>query len=149
MILRWLVASLHLIALPIGLGAVVVRGTALRGSLDKAGLDRVFRADTLWGLAAFLWISTGVARAFFGLEKGTGYYVSSIAFWSKMTFLFAILVLEIRPMAALVRWRRTSRRGDPVDTSRANAFARISFIQAGLVVLMVFAAAAMARGLFH
>lgn len=51
MILRWLVASLHLIALPIGFGAVVVRGAALRGRLDKSGLDRVFRADTLWGLA--------------------------------------------------------------------------------------------------
>lgn len=59
MILRWLVASLHLIALPIGFGAVVVRGAALRGRLDKSGLDRVFRADTLWGLAAAAAVGPG------------------------------------------------------------------------------------------
>lgn len=149
MTLRWLVASLHLIALPIGLGAVVVRAAALRGPLDERGIDRVFRADTLWGLAAFIWISTGVARAFFGLEKGTGYYLTSTAFWAKMTFLLAILVLEIGPMSAVVGWRRKRRRNERFDTSRANVLSRISFVQAGLVVLMVFAATAMARGLFY
>ncbi len=37
-------------------------------------------------------------------------------------------------------------RGRALDTGAASRFARISFIQAGLVVLMVLAATAMARG---
>lgn len=146
---RWLVASLHLIALPIGFAAVLFRGATLRGQLDRPGLDRVFRADLLWGLAALLWISTGVARAFFGLEKGAAYYLTSTVFWVKMMLLFAILVLEIGPMSALARWRGKSRRGEPFDTSRADRLSRVSFIQAGLVILMVLAATAMARAIFH
>ncbi|MCI0434527.1 MAG: DUF2214 family protein [Gemmatimonadetes bacterium] len=73
MTLRWLIVSLHLLALPLGLGAITARARALRGPFDDAGLRRIFRADSLWGLAALLWISTGVGRAFGGLEKGTAY----------------------------------------------------------------------------
>lgn len=36
---RWLVASLHLIALPIGFAAVVVRGAALRGQHSATGVS--------------------------------------------------------------------------------------------------------------
>lgn len=147
--IRWLVASLHLIALPIGFAAVVVRGFSLRGRLDKASLDRAFRADSLWGLAAVLWISTGVARAFFGLEKGTAYYLTSAAFWVKMSLLLGILVLEIGPASTLIQWRQKNQRGESLDTGRASTLSRISFIQAVLVAIMVFAATAMARGLFH
>jgi putative membrane protein len=52
-------------------------------------------------------------------------------------------------MSALIGWRIRSRRGEAPDTSRARLFSRISVIQAVLVILMVFAATAMARGLFH
>ncbi|MGH7464604.1 MAG: DUF2214 family protein, partial [Longimicrobiales bacterium] len=57
-----------------------------------------------------------------------------------------ILVLEVWPMITLVQWRIRTARGELVDTSRAGAFSRISIIQALLVVGMVFAATAMARG---
>ncbi|HEY8552948.1 MAG TPA: hypothetical protein VIL43_00235 [Burkholderiales bacterium] len=42
-------AALHLIALGLGLGAAVQRGTALRETPDARSLRRVFLADTLWG----------------------------------------------------------------------------------------------------
>jgi uncharacterized membrane protein len=64
MTIRRLVAAFHLLALGIGLGAVWARGRALRGPLDATGLRRAFYADTWWGIAAGLWIATGVARAF-------------------------------------------------------------------------------------
>ena len=67
---RWIVAALHLLALGIGLGAVWARARAFQGSLDTAGLRRSFAADTWWGIAAAIWIATGLARAFGGLEKG-------------------------------------------------------------------------------
>jgi putative membrane protein len=144
---RWLAASLHLLALGIGLGAVWARGRTLRSSLDAGTLRQVFFADTLWGLAAVLWISTGLWRLLAGLEKGTGYYLQNHLFLTKMALLALVLLLEIRPMITLIRWRRTVSRGEAPDTRAAPLLARISFVQAWLIGLMVFAAAGMARGM--
>jgi putative membrane protein len=144
---RWLAASLHLLALGIGLGAVWARGQALRSPPSRDEFRRVFLADNLWGLAALLWISTGLWRLLGGLEKGTGYYLQNHVFYAKMGFLALILLLEIGPMVTLIKWRRIVAQGEMPDTSRAPRLAGISFVQAGLVVLMVFAATAMARGI--
>jgi len=126
---------------------VWARGRALRSSLDAGSLRQVFFADTLWGLAAVLWISTGLWRLLAGLEKGTGYYLQNHLFLTKMALLGLVLLLEIRPMITLIRWRRTVSRGEAPDTRAAPLLARISFMQAWLIVLMVFAATAMARGM--
>ena len=140
----WLLAVLHLLALGIGLGAIVNRGAALRGNLDANGVRRVLNADTAWGIAAMLWIATGLLRAFGGFEKGSSYYLDNHVFWAKMGLLALILALEISPMITFIRWRR---RDAVIDAGRAPALARISFVQAALIVLMVFAATAMARGI--
>jgi putative membrane protein len=145
--IRWLLAALHLLALGIGLGAVWARARALRGPLDDAGLRRVFYADTLWGVAAVVWIATGLLRAFGGWEKGAAYYLHNHAFLAKMGLLVLVLALEVWPMVTLIRWRISLARGHPVDTGRAPTFALISTVQAAIVVAMVFAATAMARGL--
>jgi putative membrane protein len=144
--LRWLFAAVHLLALGIGLGAVWARGRALGGPLDRAGLQRVFYADSWWGIAALLWIGTGLVRAFGGLEKGKDYYLTNHLFWGKMGLLVLILLLELRPMLALIRWRLELARGQKPDTRSAPTLARISFVQAALVTLMVLAATGMARG---
>ncbi len=47
--IRWLLASLHLIALGIGLAAVWTRGRALRGSLDRDSLQRCLSGRHLLG----------------------------------------------------------------------------------------------------
>jgi putative membrane protein len=147
MILRWLLAAVHLIALGVGLGSVWARARALGGALDDGAVRRAFAADTGWGIAALLWISTGLIRAFGGFEKGASYYLQSHAFWTKMLLLLVILALEVWPMLTLIRWRIQIARGQRPDTSPAPAIARISVVQAVLVVLMVLAATAMARGL--
>lgn len=146
MILRWLVAGLHLLALGIGLGAVVARARALRGPLDNAGFSRVFVADNFWGLAAALWLATGLWRAFGGLEKGTAYYVHQPWFLLKMTLFALVFALELRAMRTLIQWRRQLQRQQPIDTSVAPTLARISHAQAVVIVLMIFVAAALARG---
>jgi putative membrane protein len=145
--LRWLLASFHLLALGMGLAAVWVRGRGLRSPLAAPDLQRVFLADTVWGVAAMLWIGTGLWRLLGGVEKDTSYYLHNHVFLTKMALLLLILIMEIRPMVTLIRWRRRVGRGEPPDTRMAPRLARISFIQAGLVVLMVFAATAMARGI--
>src|SRR5215472_13320131 len=131
MTLRWLIAALHLLALPLGLGGVWMRGRALsHARLDT--LKAIFAADNAWGVAALLWILTGAARAFGGLEKGSAYYLHSHAFRAKMGLFALIFILEIRPMVTLIRWRRMRGRGRTPDLTPAPGLARISFLQAFL-----------------
>src|SRR3984893_7253111 len=140
------VSSLHLLALAIGLPAVFLRGRALKGRLDADGLRRVLAADNVWGIAAALWIVTGLLRAFGGLEKGTEFYLHSPLFWVKIAFFVLVLLLEIRPMITFIRWRRQLGRGATVDTSVAPALYTHNHIELAIVVVMVFVASLMARG---
>jgi len=140
------VSSLHLLALAIGLPAVFLRGRALKGRLDAEGLRRVLAADNVWGIAAALWIVTGLLRAFGGLEKGTELYLHSPLFWVKMALFVLVLLLEIRPMITFIRWRRQLGRGATVDTSVAPALYTHNHIEFAIVVVMVFVASLMARG---
>ena len=141
-------AALHLLALGIGLGAVWARARGLRGPspLDAASLRRVFYTDSLWGVSAIVWIATGLARVFASMEKSTAYYMQNSLFWTKMTLLALILVLEIRPMLTFIRWRAQLAKGETPDTTSAGSLATTSTVQALIVITMVFVAAAMARG---
>ena len=144
--IRWILAAAHLLALGIGLGAIWARALALRGPLDAAGVRRVLYADTWWGIAAILWIGTGLVRAFAGFEKGTLYYTHNHYFWVKMGLLGSILLLEIMPMITFIKWRARLAKHETVDATSAASFATTSVIQAALIVFMVLAATAMARG---
>jgi putative membrane protein len=141
------VSSLHLLALAIGLPSVFLRGRALKGQLDADGLRRLLAADNAWGVAAVLWIVTGLLRAFGGLEKGTDFYLRSPLFWTKMALFLLILLLEVRPMVTFIRWRIQLGRGLPVDTSVARRLYTLNHIELALVVVMVFVAGMMARGI--
>ena len=147
--LRVLVAGFHLLALGLGLGAVLTRGNVLREPITTQSLQRTFGADTLWGIAAGLWVFTGIWRLL-ELEKGTEYYFANHFFLGKMSLFVLILVLEAWPMIVLIRWRVGLKRGLPVQDFATPAVARriatLSHVEALLVVLMVFFAAAMARG---
>ena len=62
-------------------------------------------------------------------------------------FSALILLLEILPLITLIRWRIRSGRREAIDLGRAPLLGAISIVQALLVVAMIFAASAMARGL--
>ncbi len=142
-------SALHLLALGIGLGSVFVRGRALRASIgDPAAVGRVLAADNFWGIAALLWIGTGLTRVLAGLDKATDFYVHNGLFWVKMGLFAIVFALELRPMTTLIRWRILKARGGTPDTSGALVLARINDIEVVLVVAIVFIAAMMARGLW-
>lgn len=146
MVLRWMLAALHLLGLGVGLGAIYARSRAFRGPLDLSGLRRVFLADTWWGIAAGLWIVTGLLRALGGYEKGTDYYLHNHLFLAKMGLLVLLLIFETGVMLRLILWRRIVAQGALPDTSRAPRYAGISIVQTILVLLMLAAATGMARG---
>ncbi len=95
--LRLVLAAAHLIALGIGLGSVWARARALRaaardgaagaalaagdltpGGLSPERLRPAFEADNWWGVAAVLWLGTGLWRALAGTEKTPSYYAHNV-----------------------------------------------------------------------
>lgn len=149
MTIRLLLAGLHLLALGIGLGAVWARAHALRDTLDASGIRRVLSADAWWAVAGALWLVTGLIRLFSGLEKGSAYYLGNHVFLTKMVLFAVIIGFEVRAIRELGTWRKALRVGDGAlpDTSCAPALARNSRVQAAIVVVMVFLAVTMARGI--
>ncbi len=73
MIIGALLSAIHVLTLALGLGAVFMRGRALARPLDEAGWQRLLTADNVWGVAAGLWIASGLGRVFFG-GKETSFY---------------------------------------------------------------------------
>lgn len=146
MTLRWLLAATHLLALGIGMGAVWTRARALRRADDPAALRGALEADAWWGVAALLWLGSGLWRLLSGTEKGTEYYLGSHLFWLKMVLFVGIVAMELRPAVTLMRWRRDLAARRPPETGAAARISRISYVQGVLVALMVLVATAMARG---
>jgi putative membrane protein len=140
--LRVALASLHLLALGIGLGAVWSRARLLGGRFDSGAVRRALVADSWWGVAAGLWLVTGLWRLFASTEKATAYYMTNHAFLAKMGLFVMVLVLELGPMITLLRWRR----GMQPDASAAKRISAISYIEFVLVIAIVVAAVSMARG---
>jgi uncharacterized membrane protein len=144
---RLLLAWLHLLALAIGLAGVWARARALRDSLrdpeDHGALRRAFIGDSWWGVAAVVWLVTGLWRLLAGTEKSTSYYLANHVFYLKMALFLAILALEVWPMMTLLRWRAKRATPNPRDAGRIEV---ISYVQCALVVAMVLAAVTMARG---
>jgi len=144
-----LFASLHVLALAIGLGAVFARGRALRALVRGDGkLEAVFFADNFWGLAALLWIGSGLARLFGQLDKGLDFYVFNGLFWVKMGLFALVFALEIAPMVSLIRWRAALRKGGSPDTRRAPLLVRLNDAEVALVLVIAFVAPMMSRGLW-
>jgi uncharacterized membrane protein len=144
---RLLLAWLHLLALAVGLAGVWARARALRDSLrdpeDHGALRRAFIGDAWWGVAAAVWIVTGLWRLLAGTEKNTSYYFANHAFYLKIALFLAIVALEVWPMKTLLRWRTKKAVPNPRDAGRIEV---ISYVECALVVAVVLAAVGMARG---
>jgi putative membrane protein len=140
-----LLSAIHLLTLALGLGAVVMRGRSLRGPLDDAGWRRLLAADNAWGIAAALWIATGLGRVFFG-GKEPGFYWRNGFFWIKLALFGVLFAFELRPMTTFMRARSARRRRIPLPRFSVEAYHLINTVEIGLVVAIVLVAAFMARG---
>ena len=145
--LSYLLATFHILTFGIGFYGIWTRANALKKLTDVSGLNEVFKADNFWGLAALLWIITGLWRAFGGLEKGTNYYLHSSTFIAKMALFLLVFIIEIKPMVTLIQWRIKKRKNQTIDLSSARLLALLSRIELGLLIIIVFLATAMARGI--
>jgi len=138
-----IVSALHVLALGVGLPAIAMRAYFF----FKGDFTNAERADNAWGIAALLWIATGLYRLLGGVEKGSAFYMMHWAFHTKMAMLGIVGLLELWPMYTLIRWRISRSRGDASPPPHMGPFARISAVQTLLIAAIPFAAAAMARAL--
>lgn len=145
MIVSALLSAIHALTLALGLGAVFLRGQALARPLDDAGWRRLLAADNAWGIAAGLWIASGLARVFFG-GKEPGFYWRNGFFWLKLALFGLVFLLELTPMVTFMRVRSAQRRRAALPRFSVEAFRRINAAELTLVVAIVFVAAFMARG---
>jgi putative membrane protein len=140
-----LLSAIHALTLAFGLGAVIMRGRALSGTLDDQGWRRLLAADDVWGLASALWIASGFGRVFLG-GKDPDFYWHNGFFWMKLAAFGLVFALELAPMVTFIRVRFARRRGTALPRFPVEAYRRINAIEIALVVVIVFAAAFMARG---
>lgn len=141
-------AVLHLICLPMGIGALLMRAWATADTQSNRDLKRLFLWDNVYGVIALVWIGTGLYRAFGGTDKGSAYYLGNHVFWLKILLITALLVVELRPMILFVRWRIHSRRGAiTVDDSLRQQLLRRHAIEFVLLIGIVVCASTMARGI--
>ena len=145
MLVSALLSAVHLLTLGLGLGAVFMRGRALARPLDDAGWQRLLAADNLWGIAAGLWIASGLGRVFFG-GKEPAFYWRNGFFWVKLALFGFVFALELTPMMTFLRVRSARRRHAALPRFSVEAYRRINSAEVVLVVAIVFVAAVMARG---
>jgi len=140
-----LLSAIHVLTLALGAGAIFARGRAMSRPLDDQGWKRLLAADNLWGIAALLWIASGLARVFYG-GKEPAFYWRNGFFWLKMSLFLVVFALEIAPMTTFTRVRIAQSRGTAIPRFPIETYRRINAAELGLVVAIVFVAAFMARG---
>jgi putative membrane protein len=140
-----LLSAVHVLTLALGLGAVFMRGRALAGPLDDVGWRRLLVADNVWGVAAGLWIASGLGRVFFGGKEPSFYWHNGF-FWVKLALFGLVFALELAPMMTFIRVRAARRRSTALPRFSLEAYRRINSAEVVLVVTIVFIAAFMARG---
>ena len=138
-LLAALASAGHVLAFGIGLPAIWARAFALR----RGDVQATLYADNFWGVAAVLWLVTGLSRVFGGLEKGSAWYLANDLFWLKMALFGLVFALETWPMTTFILWRVRGR----TEPGLMPVFAKISFVEAVITTALPFVAAAMARGI--
>jgi putative membrane protein len=145
MVVSALLSAIHVLTLALGLGSLGMRGRALARPLDHAAWDQLLAADTAWGIAAGLWIASGLARVFWG-GKTPSFYWHNGLFWTKLALFGLVFAIELRPMITFIRVRSARRNRTALPAFSVDAYRTINSVEIALVVTIVFVAAFMARG---
>lgn len=138
-----LFSTLHILALVVGLPSIWFRGRALR----RGDVPAILQADAGWGVAAVLWMVTGLTRVFY-TEKGAAWYNQQPLFWLKMGLFGLVWLLELWPMITFILWRIKRAKKEELDMSKLPMLARINDLEVALTLTLPFVASMMARAVF-
>lgn len=144
------IAYLHIVTLAFGFSALKIRGIRLKDSLETGNVKKILMADNLWGIAAILWIGTGLLRLLGGYDKEPVYYMHNHWFMGKMTLFLFVVLLELKPMITFMKWRFSKKTQITAeDHSKVRKIMIFNHIESALILIIPFFASAMARGGIH
>lgn len=143
-----IMAFLHHLAAFTLTAAVIYEHTTFRKDLSLADARRMQRMDIVYGVSAGVVLIVGLLRVFY-FEKGAPFYARNWFFWIKMLGFALAAVLSIFPTIRFVSWNKFFAKNQAPEISEQE-FSRIKWIlrlELFAVVLILFSAAMMARGL--
>ncbi|MCS3805457.1 hypothetical protein HNO92_002548 [Chromobacterium alkanivorans] len=138
MLWHWLLASLHLLALGIGLAALWSRAGLLRQQQFPSQTPQLFRCHRWWLLALALWTVSGLALL--SLDPAR---LQQPLFIVKLLTLAPLLLLEVRASRGLMRWQSQLRIQRSLELRGADSLARSSHWQIWLLLAIVGESAAL------
>jgi putative membrane protein len=143
-----LFAFLHHAAAFTLFAALAVEWVLIRNELTQASARSIMRADLIYGVAAGVVLVVGFLRVYF-FEKGSEYYFHSAPFITKLTVFLLIGLISIYPTVVFLKWGKPLKEGrlPEVPPAQLRTLRLILHLEQGGIVIMLLAAALMARGI--
>jgi putative membrane protein len=142
-----LMAFLHHLAAFTLVASLAYEHIAFRTDLTLTDARRIQRADLIYGISAGVILIAGLLRVFF-FEKGVNYYTHNLFFWTKMASFVLLGLLSIYPTLRFLSWAKVLA-GNQIPEITQKELSQIKLllrVELALVVLILFSAAMMARG---
>jgi putative membrane protein len=143
-----IVAFVHHLGAFTLVSAVAAEFLLTKGAIDLITARRLLVLDLVVGISAAILLIAGALRVLF-FEKGLDFYVNNHAFLAKMGLFVAVGLLSIMPTRQFLSWRSAIARGEApaMDGRSVRALRMIVHLELAGVVLILFCAALMAKGL--
>lgn len=148
LIVNSFMASLHHILAFTLTAALVYEFVAYRRGLTVAEARRIQRVDLVYGISAGLLIIVGLLRVYF-FEKGPNFYMNNHVFWTKMALFAIIGLLSIYPTVRYIKWNPILKenKSPEIPDGEFRNIRRLLWLEMAGIVLILFAAPLMARGI--
>ncbi|BBF87809.1 hypothetical protein DLM_4237 [Aquitalea magnusonii] len=147
--LQWLFATLHLLALGCGLGAIAARGRNLAATPDAPAVQRSLRADNWWCLSLLLWLVSGSALAFSHMAMLWSQGKPLPLALAKSLALALLLLQEWRSRPLIRQCRQRLDRGRLPTEEIRSQLQRHSRRQLFMLLLLLVISTALRAGLFN
>jgi putative membrane protein len=143
-----LFAFLHHVAAFVLFATLVVEMVLLSGELTLQSARKIQLTDMAFGIAAGAILVIGFLRVHY-FEKGAEYYYHSAPFIAKMSLFVIVGLISIYPTVVFLKWGKSLKQGQvPVlEAGKRRTLRTLIHIELTGVVLMLLAAALMARGI--
>lgn len=137
-------SALHLL----GLALVCTFSTLRLFALRRADVPGIRLADNGNGIGAILLFGAGLWRLFEELEKPLAFYTANPVFWTKIGALGVMVALEMYPQYVVLPWHIRHGRKLPIEPrpGQIERMFRLCVLQLPCIVVVIFCAALMARG---
>jgi putative membrane protein len=142
-----LLAAAHFVLIFLMIGFLAAEWAMLLEPLESSALRRLGRVDLGYGIAAGALVVVGICRVLFG-AKPSLFYTSNPVFWVKMAILLVLALVSILPTVRFIQWQKRALKNSttPIPKDELRMVKLALHVQATLMILVPFVAAAMARG---